>query len=555
MTIVIICLGGAVYYISGSSLQRIQQEQNGYIATTWADKIADLIASRQRQFSEIAKSQVVEEYSHVHTIGSLNQYFSSFAEIFPYISYVNEKGGEEAKIVNGKVSKDLILQTGIVERARQTPNVPVTKLVVSQAETAANNFGQEAPYLQLVIYNEIFGEFAGVIMARVPLQQSTTELAQIKTFHFGESGFISLYDMQGRTIFHHNPDNILKKINLPENLDDVVYMEDTQLSFRRDTVHSIDGYTSYVRVLGSDIVVAATTPYDQFQQTPNQLKKLFVALSIAIALVCFLLSAFIAKGISQPLLSLTSVAGRLAKGEWGHKLEISSGDEVGRLGESFQQMSDNLHKMIISRDNEIDLRRKVEQAIKVSHLELDQIFNTTAGGMLVIDLSHEIIRVNDTFLLMFGYKRQEVIGQKCHDLFTQSDCGTEQCHLSMAIKANEKIEHEVDEVKKDGTPIICSLAVAPFYGANGDLVGVIEDFRDITITKKTEELVKMSEERYRLLFNSAPDGISVLNDQGVIIDCNSSAALIYNRPRIEIIGRHFTYFNTPESAKSCRQNF
>ncbi len=93
------------------------------------------------------------------------------------------------------------------------------------------------------------------------------------------------------------------------------------ISFRRDTVHGIDGYTTYVHVPGSGFIVAATTPYVQFQETPDQLKKLFLIISLVIALLCFLLSTFIAKWISRPLLTLTAVASRLAKGEWNHQID------------------------------------------------------------------------------------------------------------------------------------------------------------------------------------------------------------------------------------------
>lgn len=308
------------------------------------------------------------------------------------------------------------------------------------------------------------------------------------------------------------------------------------------------GITSY-------LIIAAIMPSEQLLAIPHKLTILLLTIICLVVLVSILLSKAIARSIAKPIITLANTAKHLAKGEWGQEIDISSSDEIGILGHSFKEMSDYLYKMITTRDSEIELRKKVEQAIKHSHLELDQIFNTAAEGMVVINLSHEIMRVNDTFLKMMGLTRENVVGQNCHDIFPDRTCGRAQCVLNEMIRKNERIEIETEKRRSDGSPIICKLIVTPFLDIDGELIGIIEDFRDITITKKTEELMKMSEKRYRLLFNSAPDGIAVLNDQGVLIDCNQSLASIYKRSRAELIGRHFTHFNTPESAKNCHLNF
>lgn len=62
-----------------------------------------------------------------------------------------------------------------------------------------------------------------------------------------------------------------------------------------------------------------------------------------------------------------------------------------------------------------------------------------------------------------------------------------------------------------------------------------------------------SETRYRTLFDSAADGIEVLDAQGFITDCNETYVSALGYSRNEIIGRHTTHFFASESAKLFKQ--
>jgi PAS domain S-box-containing protein len=59
--------------------------------------------------------------------------------------------------------------------------------------------------------------------------------------------------------------------------------------------------------------------------------------------------------------------------------------------------------------------------------------------------------------------------------------------------------------------------------------------------------VQASAERYRLLFDSAPDGVTIVDPDGVISECNQGATLLYGRTREEMIGRPVTSLITESS--------
>jgi PAS domain S-box-containing protein len=81
---------------------------------------------------------------------------------------------------------------------------------------------------------------------------------------------------------------------------------------------------------------------------------------------------------------------------------------------------------------------------------------------------------------------------------------------------------------------------------NGDLIGVLETLEDISERKKAEGTLRESEERYRILFNEALDGICLADaETGLIIDCNQALADLVDRERAELIGQSQTILHPP----------
>jgi PAS domain S-box-containing protein len=72
---------------------------------------------------------------------------------------------------------------------------------------------------------------------------------------------------------------------------------------------------------------------------------------------------------------------------------------------------------------------------------------------------------------------------------------------------------------------------------------------------KIEGELRESEEKYRTLFEGAPDGVEVLDTQGYIVDCNRAEELLLGYSREEILGEHITAFVAEESKELFRYNF
>ncbi len=128
----------------------------------------------------------------------------------------------------------------------------------------------------------------------------------------------------------------------------------------------------------------------------------------------------------------------------------------------------------------INQRREAEEKAKLAYKELEQIFNTAADGMRVIDREYNVLRVNDTFTKMSGVSKKDSIGKKCYEVFHGPECHTPDCPLLQILKGKERVERSVEKEAKDGTKIPCIITAVPFKGLDGQLLGIVENFKDIS---------------------------------------------------------------------------
>ncbi len=145
--------------------------------------------------------------------------------------------------------------------------------------------------------------------------------------------------------------------------------------------------------------------------------------------------------------------------------------------------------------NVISKLKKAENILKESQLELAQIFNTAADAMRVIDKEFNVVSVNDTFLKLAGLRKDEIIGRKCYESLSGSACHSPLCPVYQISSGKQRVEYDVEKKKKDGTSVYCILTATPLLNTRGDLIGIVEDFKDITERKKVEdELIKTRNE-------------------------------------------------------------
>ena len=91
----------------------------------------------------------------------------------------------------------------------------------------------------------------------------------------------------------------------------------------------------------------------------------------------------------------------------------------------------------------------------------------------------------------------------------------------------------------------------PFKTSAGEYLGRIWFFSDITERRKAEELLRASEERFRMQIEEAPDAILLLDcDQDRFISANKAAERLFGVPRDQILKQGLQHFYTPQQDDS-----
>jgi two-component system sensor histidine kinase UhpB len=147
----------------------------------------------------------------------------------------------------------------------------------------------------------------------------------------------------------------------------------------------------------------------------------------------------------------------------------------------------------------VTARRRAEESATRALTELDQVFETAADGMRIVDKDFRVINANDTFATLVGLPKHEVIGSKCHEIFRGDRCDTPECPLTRVLEGEQHVEYDADKVRLDGTSVPCIVSATPFRRPDGEIVGIVEDFKDISQRKRAESDLRETGRRLREL--------------------------------------------------------
>ena len=233
----------------------------------------------------------------------------------------------------------------------------------------------------------------------------------------------------------------------------------------------------------------------------------------------------------RPLRQIIQATKSFSEGESDVSLPVNAGDELGVLARSFSSMMQQVN------EREQRFRGLLEAA---------------PDGVVVIDRKGRMVLVNAQAEKMFGYSREEMLGQPIELLVPQRFHGPHITHHAtyFAKPGTRPMGAGQDLLgrRKDGSEFPVDISLSPFQAEEGLLVTSI--VRDVTERKRAEEERQRSAERFRQLLEALPVAIRVVQ-KGVVAFCNSADAVLhgYDGPE-EIIGTDaFPYFVEEDVAR------
>ncbi|MGA1867838.1 MAG: PAS domain-containing protein [bacterium] len=129
----------------------------------------------------------------------------------------------------------------------------------------------------------------------------------------------------------------------------------------------------------------------------------------------------------------------------------------------------------------VNSRKEAQEKAELASIQLNQIFKTVADGICMIDRFFRIVRVSQTFLNLFELSEDEVIGKDCYKVIPCSFCETPRCSLTQIWRDGKKrVEWSMQRKCKDGEKLSLNVVATPVLLPNGELVGIVNNFRCIS---------------------------------------------------------------------------
>lgn len=183
-------------------------------------------------------------------------------------------------------------------------------------------------------------------------------------------------------------------------------------------------------------------------------------------------------------------------------------------------------------------RKKAEEILRESEKKYRDLYENAPDGYHSIGPDGTILDVNNTWLKILGYGRDEVIGKmKLTDLLTDDGMKIFQNTFPELKKEGsiENVEHDLK--RKDGTLLPVLINATAIYDEKGDFLKSRSIVRDISAKRGYEKRLEHVTEEWRGTFDSMPYGVMLLDPELNIIKTNNYISMLAGIPIKEMIGR------------------
>lgn len=370
---VAISLGVITYLITFSSLRDSQKQNLEYLAKHISEQLSVAINNKGQLLEKIATSEMVENYFKKPMDSLLAEYFSKYSQDFAMLSYADDEGTEEVKVLNGRMGTKLfnVSNMSVFQFAARNPNKVFSTYSAACPDTGAS-------CVEYGYFNKnFFDENIGFISGRVPIAEL---IKTIHDFKEAKDNFAMLVDSDGTVLFCPDESKMLKKLDIKGKGSERILsqIKTTAAGYGRVTISGTDSYIAYVPIEGQNWSVVAVLPYEIFSLKLNALRNTVILVGLTILIVGITSSMFVASDITRPILELLQTTSVIATGDFSRRVNIESKDEMGELAAAFNQMTENLQKTTTSMVNlnrEILERQKAENAQQGLNEQLEKSIN------------------------------------------------------------------------------------------------------------------------------------------------------------------------------------
>ncbi len=215
----------------------------------------------------------------------------------------------------------------------------------------------------------------------------------------------------------------------------------------------------------------------------NEYVQSFLPFTLLLLAICIGVAVIVAWNCSRPVISLAEAAMQIQDGDFSARAEVYTTDDMGKFGNQFNKMADNLEKTI--------------NRLQISESKYRQIFENSRDCIFVTDTDCNITDINQAGRRLLGVDDNcplDRLSLNCCRISHDSEDDTPALQQEMRSKGYVK-DYETTLHRPDGTTRYCIMTASARFDEQGELLGFEGILRDITDEKQRQEAEQSSRKR------------------------------------------------------------
>ncbi|MDX9845529.1 MAG: PAS domain S-box protein [Tenuifilaceae bacterium] len=206
---------------------------------------------------------------------------------------------------------------------------------------------------------------------------------------------------------------------------------------------------------------------------------------------------------------------------------------------------------VVGTHMDITYRKIMEEKLRDSNNLLQSVLDTIPVRVFWKDKNLRFLGCNKSFARDAGFKYpNNVIGLTDYDMGWRSEAHLYQADDRQVMQLGQpKLNFEEPQTTPMGTTIWLRTSKIPLRDGDGNIIGVLGTYDDITETKNAQELIQLERAYFEQLFESSPEGIVVLDPSDCVIRCNEEFTKIFGYEQSELVGNRINNFIVPDDLK------
>ena len=183
--------------------------------------------------------------------------------------------------------------------------------------------------------------------------------------------------------------------------------------------------------------------------------------------------------------------------------------------------------------------KRAEEAVR----RLAVIVESSGDAMLTVTPDYRIATWNPAAEAMLGYSAAEAAGRHLYLVAPVARRGELQAMTARVAARDRVAGQDTVWARRDGSEVDVSLTLSPITGG-----GYVAIARDVTERKQVEEALRLSEERFRRVFEEGPLGVCMFDADGRLLRVNAVLCQMLGYEDAELTGRSLGGLTYPEDA-------